>query len=103
MDPISEPRCFPQLQPRLKEAEEARTLCISIENLECAGELTTALQTHSTAMTALYRDIHVLTQADVNDISQYQTLFDKATNFQSWFKSRKKVANSMKQAATKTA
>lgn len=54
-------------------------------------------------MTTLYRDIHALTQADVDDMSQYQELFDKATSFQTWFKSRKKVANSMKQAATKTA
>lgn len=91
------------LKPRLKEAEEARTLCISIENLECAGELVTALQTHSSAMTTLYRDLHALTLSDVDDMSQYQTLFDQATNYQAWFKSRKKVANSMKQAATSAA
>ncbi|CAL1128802.1 unnamed protein product [Cladocopium goreaui] len=56
----------------LKEAEEARTLCISIEGLECATELQTALTTHSSAMTNLYRDLHQLTSQEVNDLSKYQ-------------------------------
>ena len=88
---------------RLKEAEEARTLCISIEGLECATELQTALTTHSSAMTNLYRDLHQLTSQEVNDLSKYQVLFDQATNYQSWFKTRKKVANTMKTAALKAA
>ena len=88
---------------RLKEAEEARTLCISIEGLECASELQTALTTHSSAMTNLYRELHQLTSQEVNDQSKYQVLFDQATNYQSWFKTRKKVANTMKTAALKAA
>ena len=86
--------------PRLKEAEEARTLCISIEGLECAGELVSALTTHSTAMTALFRELNGHTMGGVNDLQIYQPLFEKATSYTNWFKSRKKVANTMKAAAT---
>ena len=56
---------------------EARTLCISIEGLECASELQTALTTHSSAMTNLYRELHQLTSQEVNDQSKYQVLFDQ--------------------------
>lgn len=88
---------------RLKEAEEARTLCISIENLECAGELVAALTTHSTAMTTLYRDIHALTVNNVDEMSKYEGLFSQASSYQTWFKTRKQVANTMKKAAAKQA
>ena len=97
----SNPVTFPLRLLRLKEAEEARTLCIAIEGLEMAGELVQALQTHSTALTTLYRELHQLTTNEVNDINQYSKLFDQATQYQTWFKSRKKVANTMKSAASR--
>ena len=87
----SNPVTFPLLLLRLKEAEEARTLCIAIEGLEMAGELVQALQTHSTALTTLYRELHQLTTNEVNDINQYSKLFDQATQYQTWFKSRKRL------------
>ena len=87
-------------QPRLKEAEDARTMCVSIEGLECAGELVRALTEHSTSMTDLYRELNKLTVSGVNDMNTYQPLFDKACNLSAWYAKRKKVANSMKAAAT---
>ena len=86
--------------PRLKEAEEARSLCISIENLECAGELSSALTAHASAMTEVYRDLLKLTNASVNDEDQYTALFSRAASYSSWYKARKKIANSMKSAAS---
>lgn len=88
--------------PRLKESEEARTLCVSIEGLECAGELVKALTAHAGAMVKLYRQLHQYTIQNVNDQSVYDPIFDQATSYTSWFKARKKVANSMKQAAEKS-
>ena len=87
------------LQPRLKEAEEARTLCIAIEGLECAGELVQALTAHSSEMTALYRELHTNTTANVDTMEVYEPLFQRAATFTQWFRSRKKVANTMKSAA----
>lgn len=87
-------------QLRLKEAEEARSLCVAIETLECSGELVTALTQHSSSMTDLYRQLNKLTTDNVDDIDVYQPLFDKAVQFSAWYAKRKKVANSMKQAAS---
>ena len=86
---------------KLKEAEEARTLCIAIEGLEMSADLVKALQSHSDCLTVLYREVHKLTVDQVDDIAQYQGFFDQATQYQSWFKERKRVANAMKQAAAK--
>lgn len=85
---------------RLKEAEEARTICLSIEGLECSGELIEALGQHSTAMVELYRKLNGLISSGVEDESSYTVHFETATSYSAWFKSRKKVANSMKTAAT---
>ena len=92
---------FTSLLLRLKEAEEARTLCIAIEGLEMAGELVAALQTHSKCLTDLYRELHQLTTDGVDDPDKYQPYIARATQYQNWFKSRKKVANTMKTAAAK--
>ena len=89
--------CFPSL--RLKEAEDARTLCVSIEGLECSGQLRDALLQHASAMTDLFRQISKLTSENCNEEGVYQPLFDQATAYSTWYKSRKKVANSMKSAA----
>ena len=58
-----------------------------------------ALTKHSTDMTSLYRELNRLTSAGTDDITVYQTLFDKATAASAWYAKRKRVANSMKQAA----
>lgn len=78
-------------------------MCISIEGLECADQLVAALTTHSVAMTSLYRELNQHTMAGVDSLEIYQPLFDKATSYTTWFKSRKKVANTMRTAATKAA
>lgn len=85
---------------RLKEAEEARTTCVSIENLECSADMVAALTSHSTSMTSLYRELNKLTLASVGDITVYQPLFDRASQYSAWYAKRKKVANSMKSAAS---
>ena len=87
------------MQLRLKEAEEARTLCVSIEGLECSEAMTTALTQHAGAMTALYRDINARIGAGIDQEDAYEAFHEKAASYQNWYKSRKKVANSMKQAA----
>lgn len=84
---------------RLKEAEEARTLCVSIEGLECSEAMTNALTQHAGAMTALYRDINARIGTGADEESAYEPFHQKAASYQTWYKSRKKVANSMKQAA----
>lgn len=73
-------------------------MCIAIEGLECAGQLVAALTSHSEAMTSLYRDLHQKTVSGLDDESEYQPIFERATSYSNWFKARKKVANSMKQA-----
>ena len=88
---------YPNL--RLKEAEEARSTCVSIENLDCSGELREALLQHATAMTELYRTLSKMVADSINDDTAYAPLFDRATIFSNWYKLRKKVANSMKAAA----
>ena len=87
------------LDPRLKEAEGARTTCVSIENLECSGQLRGALLQHADAMTEVYRNLNKMVADGVNDENQYAPLFEKAQGFSAWYKARKKVANSMKSAA----
>eukprot|EP00438_Fugacium_kawagutii_P030698 Skav213052 [mRNA] locus=scaffold364:38558:43143:+ [translate_table: standard] len=84
----------------LKEAEDARTTCVSIEGLECSGQLRDALLQHATAMTELYRHLSKKVSDQINDESAYTALFDQASNYSAWYKARKKVANSMKAAAT---
>lgn len=84
----------------MKEAEEARTICLSIEGLECSGELRTALNQHATIMTDLYRKLTQLVGSNVDSEDAYREHFDAAANYTAWFKSRKKVANSMRSAAT---
>ena len=86
-------------QPRLKEAEEARTLCVSIEGLECANDMVIALQQHATAMTNLFRELSKLTSQKVDSEESYASLFALADSYSGWYKSRRKVANSMKSAA----
>lgn len=86
-------------QQRLKEAEEARTLIVAIENIECSGELSKALSGHAAAMTNLYRELHRLSVAGGDEDPAFDPLFAKAAELSAWFKARKKVANSMKQAA----
>ena len=87
------------LYSRLKEAEDARTLCVSIEGLECSGQLREALLQHATAMTDLFRQLSKMTSDGINDENVYQPIFDQACNYSAWYKSRKRVANSMKSAA----
>ena len=89
--------------PRLKEAEEARTLNVSIEGMECSGELCAALKTHAENQTNLYRKLSVLIANNVNTDQEYQQYFDTAAANSSWFKTRKKVANSMKAAGSTSA
>ena len=89
--------------PRLKEAEEARSLCVSIETLECSGELVKSLTDHATAMTNLFRELNKLTSEGHDDESVYKPFFEKAVQYQAWYVKRKKVAQSMKNAATKWA
>ena len=62
-----------------------------------------AMTTHSECMTRLYRELHNLTNAEVDDLSKYEALFEQASSYQTWFKTRKRVANTMKAAASKTA
>eukprot|EP00435_Cladocopium_sp_Y103_P007291 s4250_g2.t1 len=84
----------------LKEAEEARTLCVSIEGLECSGDLVAALTQHSNSMLGVYRDLNKLTVAGVDDETSYADLFHYASTYSAWYSKRKRVANSMKAAAT---
>ena len=83
---------------RLKEAEDARTLCVSIEGLECSGELATALVQHAEAMTGCYRQLVKMIQDGVDCETTYGPIFEQCHNYSCWYKSRKKVANSMKNA-----
>eukprot|EP00435_Cladocopium_sp_Y103_P009061 s4443_g2.t1 len=85
---------------KLKEAEEARSTCVSIENLECSSELREALLQHATAMTEIYRNLSEMVADQINDESAYLPIFERATSFTNWYKARKKVANSMKAAAS---
>ena len=83
----------------MKEAEEARTLKLSIEGMECSGELMTALEGHANTLTELYRKIHGLIVQGVDTMESYQVHVDQAAALKDWFKSRKKVAQSMKSAS----
>ncbi len=91
--------CFSYL--RLKEAEEARTICVSIEGLECSGEMVKALQGHAECMTNIYRDLNRMTIAAIDDEASYADIFKKSAEYMSWYAKRKRVANSMKAAAQK--
>ncbi len=75
-------------------------MCVSIEGLECAGEMVKALKDHSEHMTNIYRNLNQMTLNAVNDADRYAPLFDQATAGFSWYAARKKVANSMKAAAS---
>ena len=59
-----------------------------------------ALEQHSTAMVELYRKLNQLISSGADDEASYKIHFEAATSYSAWFKSRKKVANSMKVAAT---
>eukprot|EP00435_Cladocopium_sp_Y103_P043974 s800_g12.t1 len=85
---------------QLKEAEEARTLNVSIEGFECSGELGKALICHANNQTEMYRKITQLVAQGVDDEATYQEHFEQAAALTTWFKARKKVANSMRMAAT---
>lgn len=85
---------------RLKESEDARSLCIAIEGLECSEALCAALTTRAESMTKLYREINGKVMAKVDDATVYAPLTQRAMHYSEWYKSRKKVAMSMKSAAT---
>lgn len=84
---------------RLKEASDARTLCVSIEGVEGSQDLITALQGHAQQMTDIYRQLTQKISANVNEEGVYKGLFELAAEKAAWYKSRKKVANSMKAAS----
>ena len=75
-------------------------MCVSIEGLECAGEMAASLTQHSQSMTGLYPDLNRLTINGVDSMDQYEPLFAKASQYSAWYAKRKRVANSMKAAAT---
>ncbi len=75
-------------------------MCVSIEGLECAGEMVTSLTQHSQSMTGLYRDLNRMTINGVDSMDQYEPVFAKAKEYSAWYAKRKRVANSMKAAAT---
>lgn len=54
-------------------------------------------------MTNLYRELHTHTTSNVDTIEVYEPLFERAASYTAWFRSRKKVANTMKSAATAAA
>ena len=91
------------LHPRLKEAEDARTLCVSIENVECSGPLREALLQHASSMTELYRTLNQMVADGIADENSYSPIFERASNYSNWYKSRKRVANSMRAAASSAA
>ena len=76
------------------------TLCVSIEGLECSGDMVAALTQHSEAMTSVYRDLNKLTLDGIDDDESYAQLFHYATTYMAWYAKRKRVANSMRAAAT---
>eukprot|EP00435_Cladocopium_sp_Y103_P029798 s303_g7.t1 len=84
----------------LKEAEEARTMCVSIEGLECSTDMVAALTQHSEAMLKVYRDLNQLTISGVDDEDSYAQLFHYASTYSAWYSKRKRVVNSMRAAAT---
>ena len=55
---------------------------------------------HADVMTELYRGLNKMIHDGINADVPYGPFFEKALNYSTWFKSRKKVANSMKAAAT---
>lgn len=85
----------------MKGGEEARTTCISIEGLECAADLVRALKDHAESMNVLYRELHSLTLTGVDTEEAYAAHFARATELDAWYRSRKKIANSMKNAAAR--
>lgn len=76
-------------------------MCISIDGMECAGELVAALTDHAEKMKALFKELTALTNGGVDDESQYAPFFDRYTTMNQWYKSRKRVANSMKSATNR--
>lgn len=83
----------------LKEGEEARSLAISIEGLECSGDVITTLQKHAANMTELYKEINAKILAGDNDENCYEKIYETQEGLNTWFKARKKIAKSMKAAA----
>lgn len=73
---------------------------MSIEGLECSTEMITALKKHADDMTDMFRQLNLHTQAKTDDEATYSPLFQKASEMSAWYVKRKKVANSMKAAAT---
>ena len=51
-------------------------------------------------MTSIYRNLNQLTLNGADDHATYAPLFDQATAGFGWYAARKRVANSMKAAAT---
>ena len=61
--------------------------------------MVTALTAHAQCMTGLYRDITKMVTQGVNSEDSYREIFEKADNYSTWYKARKKVAKTMKMAA----
>ena len=83
----------------LKEGEEARSLAISIEGLECSSDVVSTLEKHAANMTDLYKEINMKILAGDNEESSYEKIYKTQESFTTWFKARKKIAKSMKAAA----
>lgn len=52
-------------------------------------------------MNVLYRELHSLTLTGVDTEEAYAAHFARATELDAWYRSRKKIANSMKNAAAR--
>lgn len=63
----------------------------------------TALGAHADSMTQLYRSLNQMISDQCNDEASYADLFAKAAQYSSWYKSRKRVALTMKTAAAPSA
>ena len=63
----------------------------------------TALEGHANICTELYRKINALVVQQIDTLEPYQPFMDEAAGLKEWFKSRKKVAQSMKSASTSAA
>ena len=87
----------------LKECEDARSLALSIDGLECSGELQEGLTVHADSLTKLYKQINDMILQGVNEGSQYKPIFDTHDQLSNWFKHRKRIAKSMKSAAENAA
>ena len=84
----------------MKEAEDARSICVAVETLECSGELRQAIEQHAGQMVDTYRELNKLITDGVDNEQAYEQIFAKAAQLSTWYKSRRKVAMSMKAAAS---